>query len=316
MMWHRDKIQQVLMELGAGLQIMSGRPVGLNNNEGQTGLTGVSRTAQLACTVVRPRLSYSSIARLAIAAAAVLVYAGPAAAQLKVMISGGFSHAYYEVLPEFERTTGIAVTTGSGASQGAGPQTIRAQLERGVPADMVIMSREGLRELIAAGRIVPGTDMDLARAPLGVAVRAGAPKPDLSTVDGFKRALTSAKAVAVPGSTGGIYLVKELLPRLGIAGQMNVITTERGAQAAAMVVSGEADIAVQPASELMHVPGLDYAGPLPNEVQLIQVFAAAIVAGAKETGAAQRLVEFLASTRAAKAIEDSGLEPVRHTGAK
>jgi molybdate transport system substrate-binding protein len=227
------------------------------------------------------------------------------------MISGGFSHAYRELLPEFERTTGIAVTTGSGASQGTGPLTIRAQLERGVQADVVIMSREGLQELTAAGRIAPGTDADLARAPLGAAVRAGAPKPDLSTVDGFKRALTGAKAVAVPGSTGGIYFVKELLPRLGIAGQVNVKMTERGAQAAAMVASGEADIVVQPASELMHEPGLDYAGPLPDEIQLVQIFAAAIVAGSKETAAAKRLIGFFASRGAAKAIEDSGLEPVR-----
>ncbi len=266
--------------------------------------------------MISARYLYSLIARLAIAAAAVFVYAGPAMAQLKVMVSGGFSHAYQEVLPEFERTTGITVTTGSGASQGTGPNTIRAQLERGVQADVVIMSREGLQELIAAGRIASGTDADLARAPLGAAVRAGAPKPDLSTVDGFKRALTTAKAVAVPGSTAGIYFVKELLPRLGIAGQVRVITTERGAQAAAMVASGEADIAVQPASELLHAPGLEYAGRLPDEIQLIQVFAAAIVAGAKETGAAKQLVEFLASRGTAKAIEDSGLEPVNKSGAK
>jgi molybdate transport system substrate-binding protein len=251
------------------------------------------------------------IARLAIAAAAILVYAAPAMAQLKVMISGGFSHVYRDVLPEFERSTGITVTTGSGASQGTGPLTIRAQLERGVQADVVIMSREGLQELITSGRIAPGTDADLARAPLGAAVRAGAPKPDLSTIDGFKRALTSAKVVAVPGSTSGIYFVKELLPRLGIAGQVKVITTERGAQAAAMVASGEADIVVQPASELMHVAGLDYVGRLPDEIQFIQIFAAAIVAGSKEAEAAKRLIEFLASERTAKAIESSGLEPVR-----
>lgn len=255
-----------------------------------------------------------SIARFAIAAAAVLVFTGSAIPPMNVMVSGGFFHAWLKVLPEFQRTANFAVSTGSGASQGTGPQTIRAQLERGVPADVVIMSREGLQELIATGRIVPGTDIDLARVPLGVAVRAGAPKPDLSTVDGFKRALTSAKAVAVPGSTGGIYFVKELLPRLGIAGQVNVITTERGAQAAAMVVSGEADIAVQPASELMFVRGLDYAGPLPNEVQLIQTFAAGIVGGARATWGAKRLIEFLATRRAAKAIEGGGMEPVRQSG--
>src|SRR5467141_5359665 len=126
-----------------------------------------------------------------------------AAVQLNVLISGGFSGAYEQLLPEFERTSGIKVTTGSGASQGTGPQTIAAQLARGVPADVVILSREGLAELIAAQRIAAGTDVDLARTPLGVAVRAGAPKPDVSTVEAFKQAVLKANAVAVPSSTSG-----------------------------------------------------------------------------------------------------------------
>jgi hypothetical protein len=140
-----------------------------------------------------------------------------ASAQLNVLISGGFSGAYEQLLPEFERTSGIKVTTGSGASQGTGPQTIAAQLARGVPADVVILSREGLGELIAAKRIAAGTDVDLARVPLGVAVRAGTPKPDVSTVDAFKEVLLKAKAVAIPGSTSGIWLKSDLFPRLGIA---------------------------------------------------------------------------------------------------
>src|SRR5262245_60612343 len=103
-----------------------------------------------------------------------------AAAQLNVLISGGFSNAYEQLLPEFERTSGIKVATGSGASQGTGPQTIAAQLARGVPADVVILSREGLGELIAANRIAAGTDVDLARVPLGVAVPAGTAKLDVT----------------------------------------------------------------------------------------------------------------------------------------
>ncbi|HYA06039.1 MAG TPA: substrate-binding domain-containing protein, partial [Xanthobacteraceae bacterium] len=127
-------------------------------------------------------------------------------AHLHVLISGGFSGAYEALLPQFERTSGIKITTGSGASQGTGPQTIAAQLARGVPADVVILSREGLNELIAAQRIVAGTDIDLARVPLGVAVRAGTAKPDVSTVDAFKQILLKAQTVAVPGSTSGIWL--------------------------------------------------------------------------------------------------------------
>src|SRR5262249_50629299 len=125
---------------------------------------------------------------------------------MHVLISGGFSGAYEQLLPEFERTTGIKVTTGSGASQGAGPQTIAAQLARGVPANVVILSRDGLSELIAAKRIVAGTDVDLARAPLGVAVPAGTAKPNVSTVEAFKQVLLAAKTIAIPGSTGGIWL--------------------------------------------------------------------------------------------------------------
>src|SRR5262245_63507068 len=110
---------------------------------------------------------------------------------LKVLISGGFSGPYEKLLPEFERTSGIKVTTGSGSSQGTGPQTIAAQLARGVPVDVVILSREGLTELMAARRIAPGTDVDLARTPIGVAVRAGAPKPDGRNGEAFKKGVAT-----------------------------------------------------------------------------------------------------------------------------
>src|SRR6185295_5439945 len=122
---------------------------------------------------------------IAVFSAALLMSPLAASAQVKVLISGGFSGPYEKLVPEFERTTGVAVTTESGSSQGPGPQTIGAQLARGVPVDVVILSREGLTELIAARRIAAGTDVDLARTPLGLAVRAKAPKPDVSTVEAF-----------------------------------------------------------------------------------------------------------------------------------
>src|SRR3974390_972277 len=163
---------------------------------------------------------------------------------LKVLISGGFSGAYEKLLPPFEEASGIKVTTGSGASQGTGPQTIAAQLYRGVPADVFILSREGLSELIAAKRIAAGTDVDLARVPLGVAVRAGTPKPDVSTVEAIKQLLLKAKTVAVPGSTSGIWLKTDLFPRLGIAEKINIEATPRGTHATEMVAEGGADLAV------------------------------------------------------------------------
>ena len=227
---------------------------------------------------------------------------------VNVLISGGFSGAYERLLPEFERTSGIKVTTRSGASQGVGPQTIAAQLDRGVSADVVILSREGLTELMAANRIVAGSDVDLARVPLGVAVRPGTPKPDVSTVEAFKQLLLHAKAVAVPGSTSGIWLRTDLFPRLGIAEKINIKATPRGSHATEMVAAGGADIAVMPVSEILHAAGVDFAGSLPMEIQFVQVFAAAVVASSEEIEGSKRLIEFLASGRASETIGKSGME--------
>src|SRR5262249_18716410 len=138
-------------------------------------MTHVGGTATLARWV--------SLSTIIVISATLLMSQGSSAAELKVITSGGFSSAYELLLPEFEHSTGIKVTTGSGASQGDGPKTIGAQLARGVPADVVILSREGLNGLIAAEHISVGTDVDLARTPTGVAVRAHAPKPDLGSVE-------------------------------------------------------------------------------------------------------------------------------------
>jgi molybdate transport system substrate-binding protein len=227
---------------------------------------------------------------------------------MKVLISGGFEKAYRQVLPEFEKLTGISVDTGSGASQGKGPLTIASQLQRGVPADIVILSREGLAELTTAGRIVAGSDRDLGLAALGAAVRAGAPRPEIGTVDAFRRALLAAKAVAVPQSTSGIYLREVIFPKLKIADRISVQVTERGAGSVALVASGKAAIALQPVSELVNVPGIEYIGRLPDELQLIQTFAGAIVKGSGAPDAARQLIGFLASARAASAIKANGMD--------
>jgi molybdate transport system substrate-binding protein len=244
------------------------------------------------------------------AGATVMAYPISARAQLKVIISGGFSTAYRQMLPEFERSSGVTVTTLSGSSQGKGPETVAAQLGRGVPADVAILSREGLTELIAAGRILAGSDVDLARAALGVSVRSGTPMPDISTVETFRQALVAARVVAVPASTSGIYLTTRLFPRLGIADELDTKIMPRGSQSAALVASGDAGIVVQPISELLHAPGLDFVGRIPAELQLIQTFAAAIVAGSTEVEASRQLIAFLASDRTAAAIKNNGMEPV------
>ena len=231
-------------------------------------------------------------------------------AQLNVLISGGFTGAYEQLLAEFQRVSGIKVTTGSGASQGSGPQTIAVQLGCGVAADVVILSREGLSELIAAKKIAVGTEVDLARVRLGVAVRAGTWKPDVSTVEGFEQALLQAKSVAIPGSTGGIWLTHDLFPRLGVTERVNVKLTPRGADATGMLARGDADLAILPISEILRAAGVDFAGCIAPEIQFVQVFSAAVVAGSGEIEASKRLIEFLASGGASEAIRNSGMEPL------
>jgi len=230
--------------------------------------------------------------------------------QLNVLISGGFTSAYERLLPEFKRASGLDVSTGSGASQGTGPQTIAAQLARGVLADVVILSREGLDELIAAKRIAAGTDVDLAQVPLGVALRAGTPKPDVSTAEAFKQFLLKGGTVAVPASTSGIWLRSDLFPRLGIAEKISIKVGPRGSDATRMVAAGEADLAVMPISEIVCAAGIDLAGSIAPEIQFVQTFSAAVVAGSAAIEESKRLIEFLASARASAAIRDSGMEPL------
>jgi molybdate transport system substrate-binding protein len=245
--------------------------------------------------------------RAVLAIAAALAVPTSSFAQVKVIISGGFAAAYREVLPEFERTTGITVTTASGASQGIGPDTIGALLRRGESADVVIMNRAGLAELIAQGRIVAGTDRDLAQSLTGVAVRAGRPKPDISTIDAFRQTLLRAKTIAVPGS--GTSMITDLLSRLGLSNDVAVKSPTRGTESIAMVARGDVELAIQPVSEILGMPGVEFVGTIPTQLQRPSVYAAAIVAGSQERDAAQRLIAFLSSERATAAITRSGMEP-------
>jgi molybdate transport system substrate-binding protein len=246
--------------------------------------------------------------RLVFVIAVILAWPAASFAQVKVIMSGGFSAAYRDLLPQLEKAAGIGINTASGPSQGNGANTIGAQLRRGVPADVVIMSREGLDDLIREGRIVAGTDVDLAQTPLGMSVRTGEPKPDISTVDAFKKALLRARSVTFPMSTTGIYLMTKVFPKLGIAGEMTSKVTDTGVAA---VARGEAEIAVQPVSELLHAAGVDFVGTIPAEIQFVSVFSAAIVTGSKEPEASKRLIAFLKSDNAKMAIKNSGMEPPR-----
>lgn len=248
-------------------------------------------------------------ARVVLAFGAALASHTVTFAQVKVIISGGFAPAYREILPEFERTTGISVTTASGASQGTGPDTIGAMLRRGEPADVVILNRQGLAALTADGKIVAGTDVDLAETLIGMAIRTGGPKLDISTVNAFRQTLLRAKKVAVPGSSASGFA--DLLRRLGISTEIEVMIPSRGTESVAMVASGAVQLSIQPVSEILRMPGVELGGTLPSELRHRAVYAAAIVAGSKQAEASRRLIEFLSSNAATAAIKRSGMEPSR-----
>ena len=223
--------------------------------------------------------------------------------QITVIMSGGFFAAYQQLLPEFETDTGITVVTARGPSQGDGPTTIGAQLRRGLPADMVIMNREGLEGLIAERRVVAETVVDIADVPLGVAVRHGSVKPDIATVDAFTQALLHVRSIA-SDSSALMFVKRELLPRLGVVADV----VDDGTAA---VANGECDFVILPASELLQAQGVDFVGRLPAEIQHVSVFSAAIVVGATEVPASKKLMAFLTSEKATAAIRKAGMEPSR-----
>jgi molybdate transport system substrate-binding protein len=251
-------------------------------------------------------------AAAALGAPSILLLAGFAhAAEIKVMNSGGFAAAYLDLTPEFERTTGNTVTTAWGPSMGNAPNAIPVRLQRGEPVDVVIMVGYALGDLITLGKVVADSRVDLARSKIGMAVRAGAPKPDISSVDAFKQALIAAKSIAYSDSASGVYVSTELFQRLGIADELLAKSKEIKSERVGNVVArGEAEIGFQQISELLPVHGIDFVGPLPPELQKLTVFSAGIAVGAKDRGAAKALIEFLASPAAIPAIKKSGLEPI------
>ena len=232
---------------------------------------------------------------------------GPVTAfgQLSVLHSGGFATPYQALLPAFERSSGVTVTSKRAASQGSGPNTIPALMRTGVGADVVIMSREGLDELIREGLIVAGSAVDLAQSPLGLAVRAGDPKPDITTVEGFKQAVLRARTVNLLSSSA-VYMNEKLFPSLGIADAV-----ARKANGGSLVNLPSMEVVVlRPVSEIIHAPGFDFVGPLPAQIQFMSVYSAAVVTGSQQVDAAKRLIAFLSSDEALAVARKSGMEAV------
>jgi molybdate transport system substrate-binding protein len=262
------------------------------------------------------RSTSTSIRRLALAIAGVLWFAGTAgAAEIRVMISGGLTAAYNALVPEFERATGHKVITAYGPSMGTTVNAIPVRLERGEPADVLILVGYALGDLIKQGKVVADSRVDLVKSPIGVAVKAGAPKPDISSPDALKQALLAAKSIAYSDSASGVYVSTEMFAKLGIAEQMKDKARKIPATPVGEIVAhGDAEIGLQQISELKPVTGIDIIGPLPSELQKITVFSAGIASVSKEPEAGKALIKFLASPAARDTIVKSGLEPIAAGG--
>ncbi|MBI5321332.1 substrate-binding domain-containing protein [Bradyrhizobium sp.] len=241
-----------------------------------------------------------------------LLLAPPAsAAEIRVMISGGLSAAYEVLVPEFERATGHKVLTARGPSMGTTVNAIPVRLERGEPADVLIMVGYALKDLADKGKVMQGSSVDLVKSPIGIAVKSGAPKPDIGTADAVKRALLAAKTIAYSDSASGVYVSTEMFQKLGIAEEMKGKARKIPATPVGEIVAhGDAEIGFQQISELKPVAGVDIVGPLPDELQRITVFSAGIATVSKEPDAGRALIKFLASPAAREAIVKSGLDPI------
>ena len=252
---------------------------------------------------------------LLIAAGLLFLVPAAVAAEIKVMSSAGFKAAYLELADEFERTTGHKLVNAWGPSMGDTPQAVPNRIARGEPVDVVIVAGEALDDLIKNGKVVAASRADLARSLIAGAVRTGAPKPDLGSVEAFKRALTDAKSIAYSDSASGVYISTVLYPRLGVSAEIKAKSKMIPAEPVGEVVArGDAELGFQQMSELMTVKGIDLLGPIPAEIQKVTVFAAGISAGAKEPEAGAALIKFLLAPAAAPIIKKTGMEPAGSAG--
>ena len=234
------------------------------------------------------------------------------AADINVVTSGAFTAAYMELIPIYERETHNKVVTGFGPSMGTTINAIPVRLNRGESIDVVIMASPALDQLIKEGKVHKESRVELVRSLIGMAVKAGAPKPDISTVDAFKRTLLAAKSIAYSDSASGVYLQDVLFPRLGIWDQIKSKSKKIEADpVGGVVATGEAEIGFQQISELRPVKGIDIVGELPPGAQIVTVFAAGIPTTSKQPEAAKALIQWLSSPAAYAAIKKSGLEPAK-----
>ena len=247
--------------------------------------------------------------------AAVLVSGAASAADVKVLISAGFFKVYSELTPAFEKSTGHKLFTTRGPSVGDSPEAIPARLARGEEADVVIMDGVGVDLLDKRDLTRPGSRMPLAESFIGMVVRAGEPKPDISTVEGLRKTLLAAKSIAYSDSSSGTYLSTVGFKKLGVADEVagksrKVRGPPSGEPVAAVVARGEAEVGFQQVSELIHVPGVDFVGTVPSDIQPPTLFVGALPKNSQHPDAAIALLRFLSSAEAAGVITKAGLKPL------
>lgn len=229
----------------------------------------------------------------------------------RVMTSGAFTAAHLALIPQLERLTRKKIVTAS-TSIGTGENSIPNRLKRGEVVDIVIVSDDVLRQFVRDGLVLSEGYTSIARSTIGMAVRAGAPKPDISSVDALRRTLLQAKSIGYSASVSGQYLTTELVQRLGIADQVlgKCRFVGGGERVGAVVARGDAEIGFQQMSELLPVPGIAHIAPLPPEVQKVSTFAVGVASSSPDPALARTVIHFLASPESAHAITNSGLEAI------
>lgn len=230
------------------------------------------------------------------------------AAEVKVICANGMRDTMRDLREPLERATGQTVTLTFGEAG-----NLRRGLQAGDTGDVIILPRAVMDQALADGKIAPGTTVDLARTEIGVGVRAGAAKPDMSSADGFKRALLAAKAIVITdpasGGVSGVHMA-DVFRRLGIAEQITPkLKLNTGGYNAEFVAKGDADMAFQLANEVRAVPGIEFI-PLPAGFQRVFVFSAALGVGAKDSAAVKAVMQFLSGPAGAAAIRARLLEPL------
>ena len=233
------------------------------------------------------------------------------AADLHVMSSGGFTAAYKLLGPKFSSETGNTLETSLGPSMGKSPEAIPNRLERGEPADVVIMVGYALDDLIKKGKIIPGSRVELADSRIGMVVRVGATKPDIGSADGLRQALLHARSIAYSDSASGVYIERELFKKLGIEDQVrSKATMIPRIPVASVVASGDYEIGFQQVSELLPVKGRTFAGKIPESLQSVTRFAAGIPVNAEHPKEAKALLDYLASPGVQAEVKSTGLDPI------